>query len=93
MNLVIDLQILQTPARFRGMGQYVVSLLEALNSEIGSGKVSIIFTSELPVKKELIKKIETIIPSAETASLPLLTMSQEKSTEKAIARNKQIIEN
>lgn len=74
------------------MGQYVVSLLEALNSEIGSSKVSIIFTSELPVKKELIKKIETIIPSAETASLPLLTMSQEKNTEKAIARNRQIIE-
>ncbi len=94
MKLIIDLQILQTPARSRGMGQYLVSLIEALNKQPAFKQVDttqLILTSKLPIEKELIGKIKAVLPKAEIIELPLLTLDNESNTERGMHANQLIV--
>ncbi len=94
MKVIIDLQILQTPARFRGMGQYLASLLEALNSQPDFMQVDdlrLLLTSKLPIERDLKSKIRSLLPKAEITELPLLTLDDEPNTQRASQENRRII--
>ena len=95
MKLVIDLQILQTPARFRGMGQYLVSLVEAFQSQPSFGEIEevhFLFTDNLPIEQSLTAKVKQLLPDAQISALPLLTLNDEDNTQQALNENKNIVD-
>ena len=92
MKLIFDLQILQTPARFRGMGQYVTSLLQGYNEIIDSSEVYFLLTDQMSIDIDLRKKLKQIFPKGKITVLPLVTLESEKSTEKAQARNRSLLD-
>lgn len=87
-HLVIDVQLLQTPALRRGMGQYIISLINALNSKdteitlLFSSLINTSFSDEAKKRLREYKQIE----------LPLFSLNQTKHFEKASAHNKRIID-
>ena len=63
MKLIFDLQILQTPARFRGMGQYVSSLLQGYSETINKSEpneVYFLLTDQITIDNDLRKKLKQI---------------------------------
>lgn len=95
MKLIFDLQILQTPARFRGMGQYVTSLLQGYNEQLGykeDTQVYFLLTNQMVIDSDLKKKLKQIFPEGKVAELALVTLEGEKSTEKAQEHNRSLLD-
>ncbi|MEI6481425.1 MAG: glycosyltransferase [Candidatus Saccharibacteria bacterium] len=95
MKLIFDLQILQTPARFRGMGQYVTSLLQGYHGQLGSkqdNKVYFILTNQMDIGSGLRKKLKQVFPAGTIVELPLVTLESEKSTERAQEHNRALLD-
>ena len=86
MALILDLQLLQTPARHRGMGQYLVSLLKAMGADAqftAFDRVYAIFNAATDIDSDLKAEIHGALPTAEIVTLPLVVMELEKNTKKA----------
>lgn len=95
MRLIIDLQIMQTPARYRGMGQYVYSFLGSIKNSKEFKKfkqIEVVFTDNLTLDKELIKQIKTLIPDVKIHKLPLVTSTEESNYKLATLKNVKILE-
>ncbi len=94
MIVVIDLQLLQTPARHRGMGQYLTSLLKAVQQNdkfTQIDKTYALFSSNLKVDKSLLSEVETLLPGAEVVQLPLRVLEDSKDTDSSLLTNKRIV--
>ena len=95
MKLIFDLQILQTPARFRGMGQYVSSLLQGYSETINKSEpneVYFLLTDQITIDNDLRKKLKQIFPKVNIVELSLVTLEGEKSTMKAQEHNRLVID-
>jgi glycosyltransferase involved in cell wall biosynthesis len=89
--LVIDCQVLQTPALQRGMGQYLLSLLNALRDEAGDKfEIILLFNSLLDeVKSPLALRCTE---GFAVARLPLQSLDQTKKTKSAQEQNKEVLD-
>lgn len=93
-DILFDVQILQTPALYRGMGQYVIALLSALHNELYSAspstshRVKLIVSSSNFKNSAFIKRLGSQFPRFEIVKLPLVDMSIEKDTSTATSSNK-----
>ncbi len=76
-RLVIDCQILQTPAYDRGMGKYVLSLLQAFitlsNEQKSYTKIQLLFNKSLENSTQRIEMIKNQVTGAENVFLDLPT--------------------
>jgi glycosyltransferase involved in cell wall biosynthesis len=74
--LLVDAQVFQTPAWHRGMGKYSYELIKELAGVVQNGThwdgIELIFTNNMPVNKEVLKKINEI-KNIETVELSLKT--------------------
>ncbi len=87
-NLIVDVQVLQTPALKRGMGQYVLSLLRTLENE-ESINVTLLFSSF--INNDFSKEAHLRLAKFSQVDLPLLSMRQTNKTNEAIRKNKKTI--
>lgn len=90
MNLVIDAQILQTPARDRGMGQYLVSVIKALASK-DKQSIDLILSASKKLENfdvDILKEFNNI----NVFYLPLVCRAEQKDTQKALDHNRNIID-
>lgn len=92
-KLIVDGQIFQTPALFRGMGKYSIELLTALNNKNSREKrwsgIEIIFSNRLRVGDELDKVLKNELKDFEQTFLPL--KRNEFDTELVRQKNSRVI--
>jgi glycosyltransferase involved in cell wall biosynthesis len=89
-KIIIDAQILQTPARDRGMGQYLVSVIKAL-ATTKSRTIDLILSSSKKIDKfeeDIFKEYKNI----RLTRLPLACRADIKDTQRALENNKKVVD-
>ncbi len=87
-SIIFDVQILQTPAADRGMGQYIMALLESLHNSPGAESLILLLSSRLKPNE----KLKTKFPKFRIASLPLNGLNNDKNTLSAQKANREILD-
>lgn len=78
-NLIIDGQILQTDAWYRGMGKYTLQVLSALSqSAAGDTEVSIIFNDNIECDAKRFETVKFLCPNAQQIHCKLPTPENKK---------------
>ncbi len=86
--IIFDAQILQTPARSRGMGQYIVSLLKEIQKQ-HSVRLVVLLSSRSSVSK---KETDELLDGFTIEYIPLLTLNQSSHTKKTLEHNRSVLD-
>jgi len=92
--IIFDAQVLQTPAFNRGMGQYVLSLLNALSRDpdiVNDGDEIIVILSKNE-GEESISRIKKLLKGMKVECLPLQTYYDTSHTLEALEHNKGVLD-
>jgi len=87
-KLIFDVQVLQTPALRRGMGQYVISLITAM-AEQTDAEIVLLYSSL--VDNEFTADAKIRLKKFRTVNLPLLSLKNSKDTNKTMIKNKKVL--
>jgi glycosyltransferase involved in cell wall biosynthesis len=87
-RIIFDAQVLQTPAIKRGMGQYVLSLLSALEK---TNEVSITVVISSYHINDFTAEAKKSLEKFDVVELPLIGLKQTKDTKRAIVVNEDIL--
>ncbi len=90
-EIIFDVQILQTPAADRGMGQYVMSLLAALH-ELSQPLTLLLSSKTDQADNDLAASLNKTFPNFKIAELPLADLKNERNTQSGLATNQQILD-
>lgn len=95
-TIIFDVQVLQTPALERGMGQYILALLNSLHQTLYKPRSSkkdvvLIISSHLKDTKELTESLFGKFPNFKIVELPLIDLARQKNTKTGLAHNKQVL--
>lgn len=87
-TIIVDAQVLQTPALQRGMGQYIVSILQPLRS---NKELQVILVFSSLIQNDLTQDAKNRLKDFKQVDLPLQSLMQTKNTSEAITKNKKIL--